>query len=121
MGEVVEAVSVSSVSVSSLDETSSSQESAMCFFLGLGAVLSFRWERADVTSAGGWGVRCCWELGAGKGGYGGARTGLGGGGARHCGGWSIRWYGCRCERADSTVKGQMLYTGRAVTKGRSWW
>jgi len=51
--EVVEAVSVSSVSASSLDETLSSQESAMGFFLGLGAVLSFRWERADVTSAGG--------------------------------------------------------------------
>ena len=51
--EVVEAVRVSSVSVSSLDETSS-QESAMGFFLGLGAVLSFRWERADVTSAGEW-------------------------------------------------------------------
>ena len=60
-----------------------------------------------------------WKLGKGR--RGGARTGLGGGGARHCGGWSIRRCGCRCERADSTVKGQMLCTGRAVTKGQSWW
>ena len=73
--EVVEAVSVPSVSASSLDETLSSQESAMGFFLGLGDVLSFRWERADVTSAGRWVgglVGGFWELG--KGGWGTNRT-----------------------------------------------
>jgi len=52
---------------------------------------------------------------------GGARTRLGGGGVRHCGGWSIGWWGCGCERADGTVNGQMLYTGCVVTKGRSRW